>query len=213
MTDTRLAPRPLARLGALVTGPGWRRIALLRRLAAGALALLALVLALAPGPGSDGVPVVVAAADVAAGSTLRAVDLTVRRWPAGLVPAGALREASAAEGRVLVGAARAGEPLTDARLAGPSAAFGAPAGAAAVPVRLADEGVAALLVPGSSVDVVTVGASTDEPVVLAAAAAVLAVLPPDPSSPGRLVLVAMPAEIAARVAAASLTAQVAITLR
>ncbi len=213
MTDSRLAPRPLSRLGALVVGPGWRRVALLRRAAAGALAVLALVLALAPGSDTGGVPVVVTAADVAAGSTLRATDLTVRRWPAELVPAGALPDPAGADGRVLVGAARAGEPITDTRLAGPAAALGAPAGAAAVPVRLADAGAAALLIPGSTVDVVTVGAESDEPVVLATAAAVLAVLPPDSPSSGRLVLVAMPAGIAARVAAASLTEQVAITLR
>jgi pilus assembly protein CpaB len=213
MTDARLTPRPLARLGAFVVGPGWRRVAMLRRIAAGLLTLLALVLLLTPRPGAHGVPVVVAAADVAAGSALRAADLSVRRWPAELVPAGALRDTSAADGRVLVGAARAGEPLTDARLAGPAAALGAPRGAAAVPIRLADAGVAALLVAGSSVDVVTVGANTAEPVVLAAAAAVLAVLPPDPPSSGRLVLVAMPAETAAQVAAASLTEQVAVTLR
>jgi pilus assembly protein CpaB len=212
MTDARLAPRPLARLAAVVTGPGWRRLAMLRRIAAGLLALLALVLALAP-ESASGVPVVVAAADVPAGSTLRAPDLAVRQWPAELAPAGALHEAAAADGRVLVGAARAGEPLTDTRLAGPAAALGAPAGAAAVPVRLADEGVGALLVPGSSVDVVTVGASSTEPVVLATAAAVLAVLPPESASSGRLVLVAMPAHIATRVAAAALTDQVAITLR
>jgi pilus assembly protein CpaB len=114
---------------------------------------------------------------------------------------------------VLVGAARAGEPITDTRLAGPAASLGAPAGAAAVPVRLADSGAAALLVPGSTVDVVTVGGESGEPVVLATAAAVLAVLPPDSPSSGRLVLVAMPSAIAARVAAASLTEQVAVTLR
>jgi pilus assembly protein CpaB len=213
MTDTRLAPRPLSRLGALVVGPGWRRVALLRRTAAGSLALLALVLAVAPGADAGGVPVVVAAADIAAGSTLRPADLAVRRWPADLVPAGALPAPAPADGRVLVGAARAGEPITDTRLAGPAAALGAPAGAAAVPVRLADAGAAALLVPGSTVDVVTVGAESGEPVVLATAADVLAVLPPDSPSSGRLVLVAMPAGIAARVAAASLTEQVAVTLR
>jgi pilus assembly protein CpaB len=212
MSDARLAPRPLARLAALVTGPGWRRLALLRRVAAGLLASLALVLALAPS-GGDGVPVLVAAVDVPAGSTLHAPDLAVRQWPADLVPGGVLREPAAADGRVLVGAARAGEPLTDTRLAGAAAVFGAPAGAAAVPVRLADEGVGALLVPGSTVDVVTVGASAGEPVILATAAAVLAVLPPESPSSGRLILVAMPAEIAARVAAASLTEQVAVTLR
>jgi pilus assembly protein CpaB len=213
MTDSRLAPRPFSRLGALVVGPGWRRVALLRRAAAAALAVLALVLALAPAPGSGGVPVVVTAVDVAAGSTLRPADLAVRSWPAELVPGGALPDPSGAEGRVLVGAARAGEPITDTRLAGPAATLGAPAGAAAVPVRLADSGAAALLVPGSTVDVVTVGGESGEPVVLATAAAVLAVLPPDSPSSGRLVLVAMPSAIAARVAAASLTEQVAVTLR
>jgi pilus assembly protein CpaB len=213
MTDTRLAPRPLARLGALVVGPGWRRVALLRRAAAGALALLALVLAVAPGSDTGGVPVVVASADIAAGSTLRAADLAVRNWPAELVPAGALPDPAGADGRVLVGAARAGEPITDTRLAGPAAAIGAPAGSAAVPVRLADAGAAALLVPGSTVDVVTVGAESDEPLVLASAADVLVVLPPESPSSGRLVLVAMPSGVAARVAAASLTEQVAVTLR
>jgi pilus assembly protein CpaB len=213
MTDTRLAPRPLSRLGALVVGPGWRRVALLRRVAAGALALLALVLAVAPGSGAGGVPVVVTATDVAAGATLHTADLAVRRWPAELVPAGALPDPAGADGRVLVGAARAGEPITDTRLAGPAAALGAPHGGAAVPVRLADAGAAALLVPGSTVDVITVGAESGEPVVLAAAADVLAVLPPDSPSAGRLVLVAMPPGIAARVAAASLTEQVAVTLR
>jgi pilus assembly protein CpaB len=213
MTDTRLAPRPLARLEALVVGPGWRRVAMLRRAAAGALALLALVLAVAPDADAVGVPVVVAAADIAAGSTLRAADLAVRRWPAELVPAGVLPDPAGADGRVLVGAARAGEPITDTRLAGPAAVRGAPAGAAAVPIRLADAGAAALLVPGSTVDVVTVGAESGEPVVLASAAGVLAILPPDSPSSGRLVLVEMPAGVAARVAAASLTEQVAITLR
>lgn len=213
MTDARLTPRLLSRLGALVAGPGWRRVALLRQAAAGLLALFALVLAVTPGSDTAGTPVVVAAADIEAGSTLRAADIAVRRWPPELVPAGALPDPSAADGRVLVGAARAGEPITDTRLAGPAAALGAPAGATAVPVRLADAGVAALLIPGSTVDVVTVGAASDEPVVLAAAAAVLAVLPPDSPSSGRLVLVAMPAGVAARVAAASLTEQVAVTLR
>src|SRR5947208_5344657 len=123
MTDSRLAPRPLARLGALAVGPGWRRVALIRRATAGVLAALALVLALAPGSDRAGVPVLVAAADVAAGSTLRAADLAVRHWPAELVPGGALPDPAGAEGRVLVGAARVGEPITDTRLAGPAAAL------------------------------------------------------------------------------------------
>lgn len=210
-----LAPRLRHRLADAVRGPSWRRVALARRVGAGLLLVLALVLALTPR--TPGVPVVVAAHDIGAGVTLAAADLTVREWPSEHVPGGAAREVTAAAGRVLVGAARAGEPITDLRLVGPELAarmYGSP-DAAAVPVRLADADVAALLHPGSRVDVVTVGSSADAPVLLAAGAAVVAVLPPTtgPGARGRLVLVAMPQERASRVAAASLSEQVAITLR
>ncbi|MGI9003212.1 MAG: RcpC/CpaB family pilus assembly protein [Pseudonocardia sp.] len=219
MPDARLAPYLRDRVGVLLAGPGWRRVAVLRRTAAALLAALALVLALAPRVGG-GVPVVVATADLAAGSTVRAADLSVRDWPADLAPAGVVGAVSTAAGRVLVGAVRAGEPLTDVRLAGagPAAVLGAGPDAAAVPVRLADAGVAGLLTPGSRVDVVTVGPRTDEPIVLAADATVLAVLPADAgggigASRGRLVMVAMPRGVATRVAAASLSEQVTVTLR
>jgi pilus assembly protein CpaB len=212
MTGSPLNPRLLHRATALLTAPGWRRVALLRRAAAGLLCVLALLLALDPRAGPAGAAVVVAAADLPAGATVSAADLTVRSWPTELVPAGALQQVAAAEGRVLVGAARAGEAITDVRLVG--AGPGPPgAGGAAVPVRLADAGVAPLLTPGRRVDVVTVGASTDEPVVLAAGAEVLAVLPEEQGASGRLVLVAMAPTVAAQVAAASLTDQVAVTLR
>jgi pilus assembly protein CpaB len=125
-------------------------------------------------------------------------------------------------GRVLAGAARAGEPITDVRLAGPDAAgrvTGRP-GDAAVPIRLADPDVARLLEPGSRVDVVTPAPDGDRPVVLAADAAVLTVvaaeadtISPGQGSRGRLVLVALPRADAARVAAAALSEQVAVTLR
>src|SRR4051794_35057974 len=103
MTRARLAPRLRDRLGALPAGPGGRRLALLRRTAAAVLATAALVLALAPRTGTSGVPLVVTTADIPAGSTLRAEHLAVREWPAGLTPAGSVREVSDAEGRVLVG--------------------------------------------------------------------------------------------------------------
>ncbi|MHA6796739.1 SAF domain-containing protein [Pseudonocardia bannensis] len=216
-----LSPRLRHRVVELVHGPGWRRVAMARRIGAGLLVTLALVLALSPGAGSGGVALLVTTHDVAAGATLRAEDLTVRHWPAELVPAGALRSAGDVEGRVLVGAARAGEPLTDLRIAGPelaATATGSP-DSASVPVRLADAGVADLLRPGSAVDVVTVGPSTDEPVVLAGHAIVLTVLSPaggagfGSAARGPLVLVALPRESASRVAAAALSDQVALTLR
>lgn len=182
--------------------PGWRRTALLRRTAAGLLTVLALALALAPQ--ARGTPVVVAAADLPAGSTLSPGALAVREWPPELVPAGAVVAVADAAGRVLVGAARAGEPLTDARLIAATTADG---DAAAVPVRLADPDVAALLVAGRRVDVVTLGERAGEPLVLASDAQVVTVLP------GPLVLVAMPRALATRVAAAALSDQVAVTLR
>jgi len=209
-----LVPRLRHRFADVLRGPGWRRMALARRVGAGLLCALALALALVPR--APGVAVVVVAHDVTAGATLGSGDLAVREWPPNRVPAGAVREVSAAAGRVLVGAARAGEALTDVRLVAGAAVRGQGSpDAAAVPVRLADADVAALLVPGSRVDVVTLGASAKEPVVLAGDAEVLAVLPPGegPGARGRLVLVAMPRALATRVAAAALSDQVAITLR
>ncbi|WP_300007612.1 SAF domain-containing protein [Pseudonocardia sp.] len=207
---SRLSPLLHHRLREVAGAPGWRRTALLRRTAAGLLAALALALALAPQAAAGSVPVVVAATDLGSGSLVTAEALAVREWPPELAPAGALTTTAAAEGRVVVGAVRAGEPLTDVRLtgAGPLAS-----GSAAVPVRLADADVAALLVAGRRVDVVTLGERADQPVVLATDAEVLAVLPGPSGSQGPLVLVALSREVATRVAAATLSAQVAVTLR
>jgi pilus assembly protein CpaB len=217
-TSSRISPRPHERLLDALRGSSWRRTALLRRAVAGVLAVLALVLALIPD--DPGVPVVVAARDLASGTTLAAGDVVVTTWPAGLVPAGTVRAPPEVAGRVLAGAARAGEPLTDIRLTGRESAarLTGRAGDVAVPVRLPDPDVAALLAPGTRVDVVTPGPDDGGPVVLAADAAVLTVLAGEPDSPGRsargrLVLVALPRSDAARVAAAALAEQVAVTLR
>ena len=87
-----------------------------------------------------------------------------------------------------------------------------------MPIRLPDPDVARLLGPGSRVDVVASGHDDAKPVVLAADAAVLTVLAAEPAGPGRgaqgrLVLVALPRSDAARVAAAALSEEVAVTLR
>lgn len=213
----RISPRLADRLVELVRGPSWRRVAILRRAAAAALVIGALVLALRPGGHTQTVPVLVAAHDLGPGATLRASDVEVRRRPSGDVPDGALRRAADAEGQVLAGAARAGEPLTDLRLVGPELTRRATgsADAARVPVRLADADVAALLQPGSTVDVVTTGEHGEEPVVLATGAIVLAVLPAegDAARRGRLILVALPRSAATRVAGTSLAQPVTVTLR
>jgi Flp pilus assembly protein CpaB len=182
-----------------------------------AAAVTALALALSPAEQAAVVPVVVAAVDVPAGGRLTPTDLAVREWPADLVPDGVVREVPALDGRSLVAAARAGEPITDARLTG--AAPTTDPGTAVVPVRLADPAVAAVLAPGSRVDVVAAGERPDQPAVLTSDATVRAVLDPTvaaragPGSGGLLVLISMPRSAAGRVAAVSLTGALAVTLR
>ena len=125
----------------------------------------------------------------------------------------------------MVGGVRAGEALTDVRLLGPVAAVAA-AGvpdAAGVPVRLADAGVAALLTPGTRVDLVAAGADdagavavdSADPALLAPGAVVLAVLPAPERTAGSapVVVVALPSALAARVATVSLREEVTVTLR
>lgn len=197
---------------------GWRRVLLIRRVAAATMLLVAAVLTLRGAHAEHGsVPVVVAAHDLVPGAMLHAPDVAVRAWPADLAPMGALRKPAQVEGRVLAGAAAAGEALTSARLVGPELAVRATGrgDTAGVPIRLADGDVAGLLTPGRAVDVVTAGPRSDEPAVVAAAAVVLAVLPPDQRAPGRgrVVVVAVPRPMASRLAAATLSQDVAVTLR
>lgn len=192
---------------------------LLRRVAAGLLVLTALLLALRPSLTAEPsvTPVLVASHDLAPGVALRREDVVLRHWPPELVPAAALREPGQVDGRLLAGAARAGEPLTDVRLASQELArlaAGSP-DTASVPIRLADADVATLLRPGSVVDVVGNGEQAGLPVVLASGAVVLTVLAADsePARRGRLVLVALPRSTASRVASAALAQQVTVTLR
>ena len=197
----------------------------LRRAAAGLLVVLALGLLAAPSVAPSGTPVLVAARDLAPGVALGPADVAVRLLPGELVPAGAFAEPGAVAGRQVVGGVRAGEALTDVRLLGPVAAVAA-AGvpdAAGVPVRLADAGVAALLTPGTRVDLVAAGADdagavpvdSADPALLAPGAVVLAVLPAPERTAGSapVVVVALPSALAARVATVSLREEVTVTLR
>ena len=214
MPDRSLAPFVRDRVRRLFGRRGWPRLLALRRVTAFVLVLLAALLALrAPqARGTPTVPVLVAARDLAPGSSLDVVDVRVARAPSSLRPAAALTDAEQVVGRVLAGAASAGEPITRARLVGPENSrltTGDPS-AVAVPVRLADPAVAELLSPGARVDVVTVAADLPESVVLAADATVVTVRG---DSDDRLVVIALPRESATRVASVSLGQPVAITLR
>lgn len=193
---------------------------LLRRGLAAMLFLLAAALAAFPttANGAPTSPMLVAARELPLGTTLRAADVEVVRVPDHLRPAGVLTEPGDVAGQVLVGIARPGEPLTDARIAGPKTN---PSGTTTVPVRLADAGIARLLRPGIRVDVITVGPSDSGEKVLASGVRVLTVVnSPNPvrastggERDGPLVLLTVPEADAPKLAAAALGQPVTITLR
>lgn len=216
-----LTPFLRDRLRQAVGNRGRPRRLTLRRITAAVLVLLAAALALRPTPPEAPTrPVLVAAHDLAPGSTLTLADVRVVRIPDALVPAAALSGVDEASGRVLAGAATAGEPITSARLVGAeNTRLTTGAGdAVAVAVRLADAAVAELLVPGARVDLVTVEPRGETSALLAADATVVTVRSADRDGPraaeqGRLVVIALPREEATRVASVSLGQPVTVTLR
>jgi pilus assembly protein CpaB len=217
--QAQISPLLGDRIRRLLGARGWPRGLLVRRIMALALIGLAVLLAFAPA-GSAQPPstrIVVADHDLGPGVTVSAADVAVREMPRDLVPAGTLTSVNAVVGHVLGGALRAGEPITDVRLVDPAdtaLATGGP-GASAVPVRLADPAVADLLHPGIRVDVVTTDPDQAGNPLLASDAIVLTVRDADqgPGQPGRLVVLALPQQLATRVAAVSLRQPVTVTLR
>lgn len=205
--------------------PAWlrgRRARLVRRWLAACLLLAGLLLLAQPATarGAPATPTLVAAHDLPSGTVLHAADLKFADLPDAVRPAGALSTPDAAEGRLLAGAARAGEPITDVRLAGDIPGSGDP-GTSTVPVRLADAAVAELLRPGQRVDVVAAPEAGGPASVLASEAVVVTVGRADsgegralgPPDKGPLVLLALPATVATQVAATSLERPVTVTLR
>ena len=191
--------------------------ALARQVGAALLVVAALALALRPGPAADAAapqlqPVVVAARSQDAGRALEAGDLTIGRYPPGTAPAGVVAEPELLIGRVLAGAVRAGEPLTDARLVGPGLTSLLPAGQVAAPVRLADLAVAGLVRTGDLVDVLATGPDASEAETLASGVRVLAAGGSGDGPAAGLLLVAVNTATAARLAAASTTATLTVSL-
>ena len=200
---------------------------LLRQVAAAALVCLALVLALRPPPsapvvrGQATVPVVVAAADLPAGTVLTAGDLAAAELPSGLLPSGATADVAGLTGQLLAAPVRSGEPVTDVRLVGPGLWSAVPAGQVAAPVRLADLAVATLLRAGDRVDVLATGApdAAAAPAVEVVAGDALVLTAPAPEgsstdSPagGGLLVLAVSPDTAAGLAAAAATATLTVTL-
>lgn len=215
-----LNPTPASRL-AQALRPDWTRTTAARRVAAGALVVLAGVAALRPDPADGRAEVVVFAHDLAPGVELTAADLRVESRSAPTIPDGSQSDPTALVGSTLAGPARRGEVITDVRLLSPRLAE-ATAGpdARVVPLRLADAALLDLIRPGDVVDVLAAAAAgggpSDEQPRVVATNAVVVLVSEGLTSPGRgddrVVLVALPAHAANEVAGASLTQAVTLTL-
>jgi pilus assembly protein CpaB len=192
-----------------------------RQVAAALLTGVALVLALRPSPTPAAgrepalVPVAVAVHDLAAGTTLDSDAVGTARLPPATVPRGSARDPTGLIGRVLAGAVRAGEPLTDARLVGPGLVDQLSPEQVAAPVRLADLAVAALVHAGDRVDVLATARDAGRATVEATGALVLAVEQAPSGAAdagGGLLVLAVDRPTAARLAAAATTATLTVTL-
>lgn len=185
-----------------------RRVLLASGLAAAAVA--AALSALAP-PAEPGVEVLTAAHDLVAGVPLDRDDLVTTSLPAGLVPSGALVDAAATVGRLVVGPVRRGEPLTDVRLLGASLLVGDDV---AVPVRVTEPATAALVGAGDRVDVLA--ASPEGGTVASVVATGLPVLSVpalgDDVGEGALLVLATDRPTAARLAAAAVTGRLSVVV-
>ncbi|KQB83541.1 SAF domain-containing protein [Corynebacterium oculi] len=183
-----------SRLLLILSTPGWRRAALLRRSAAAVLLILALVLALKP----QGSPALFFRAEVDTGREITAEHVEIRCVPAELLPATALRHPEEALGKVLIAPAVPGEPVTPSHLLTPADLDGK----VAVPVPLS---APEIMHHGDVVSVVAQGEEA-RPDVIAAEATVL--LPPGPDNP--TALLSLPEKEAALVASAALSAPLTV---
>ncbi len=199
--------------------PDWSRTVTARRIAAGALVILAAVVALRSDPHGDRIEIVVATRDLASGVELTADDVRLESRTAATVPDGSQSNVDAVIGATLAGPARRGEVLTDVRVLGPRLAESvAGPDARIVPLPLADSALLDLVRPGDVVDVLAAATSdtgVDARPQLVATDAVVVLVSEKPkgaaSGSDRVVLVALPAHAANDVAAAALTQTVTLT--
>ena len=213
-----LNPSVMSRLLAALR-PDWSRTLAARRVAAGALVVLAAVVALRSNPQGDRTEIVVASHDLAPGVELTADDVRLENRMTATVPDGSQSDIDTVIGATLAGPARRGEVLTDVRVLGPRLAESvAGPDARIVPLPLADSALLDLVRPGDVVDVLAAGTSdagADARPQLVATDAVVVLVSEKPKGSGsgsdRVVLVALPAHAANNVAAAALVQTVTLT--
>lgn len=171
----------------------------------GAVAASLRVTAPPPAPSEE---VLVAARDLPAGTVLADDDLAVAPLPPEAAPGGALTDRADATGATLAAPVRAGEPITDVRLVGPGL-VDPDAGTVAMPVRISDATQADLLRVGDAIDLLATDPEARTTTTVTRDAVVLAV--PGTrgdavdATPGRLVVLAVPAALVPSVATAGAT--------
>ncbi len=195
--------------------PDWTRTLAARRVAAGALVVLAAVAALRSDPDGDQTDIVVAARDLSPGIELTATDVRLEKRTAASVPDGSQSSIDAVVGSTLAGPARRGEVITDVRLLGPRLAESAVGpDARIVPLHLADTALLDLTRPGDVVDVLAAADDDTDPRVVATDAVVVLVSEKQKGAGAggdRVVLVALPGHAANDVAGATLMQTVTLT--
>lgn len=210
-----LNPTLTTRLSAALR-PDWTRTIAARRVIAGLLVVLAGVTAFRSDPDGERREVVIASRDISPGAELTADDVRVDLVPTEPLPDGALDDLEAVIGDVPAGPIRRGEVITDVRVldsrlaeatAGPNARI--------VPLHLTDQALLDLVRAGDVVDVLAAPTGDNARPQVVASGAVVVMVSPKPKSPtsggDRIILVALPADTANAVAAATLTDAVTLT--
>lgn len=187
-----------------------------RRPLAAAAAGLAVLAGLQAGasPAPPTIDLLVAAHDLPAGAVVTAGDLTRAAFTPGSVPAGAVRSDQAALGRTTTGPVRAGEPITDVRLLGGSLLEGHP-GLVAAPVRIADAAAVSLLRVGDRVDVIAADPEGSDQAVVVAESATVVALPRSAETAlasGGLVVLAVTEQTARELAASAVSSYLSVVL-
>lgn len=201
-----MKPETLRRI---LTTPGWHRSLLIRRTAAVLLITVALVLGLRQAT-QEQPQALVFNRDIQAGESVSSEDVEKIAVPPHLLPAAALVDAGEVDGRVIVAATDAGEIATKHRFVETSiTATNETEVTHLVPVRLAEPDIIPLLHHGDSVTIVSQSPEDGQTQVVATGGRVILASTQD--SPGTL-LVALPADIAREVAAASLITPLALTV-
>ncbi|WP_242675740.1 RcpC/CpaB family pilus assembly protein [Streptosporangium minutum] len=184
------------------------------RLIATAVAALAMACALIGlKPDTASVTVLAAARDLPSGA-LEAADLKTVALRPDTVPDGAVKPGTAIAGRVLAGPMRRGEPLTDARILGPSLLAAHGPGTVATPVRVADPETARLLSPGDVVDVLAASSTWEGAAPARTVAEDVTVLttPEGEADRGALIVLATTSDQAIELASAQAGGRLSITI-